>query len=61
MLKKITVEEAVMLIVKKEHSNLYVKMRYLGNNNHHFTHFSDTSIELQQLNTQEFWLMTDDE
>lgn len=61
MLKKITVEEAVMLIAKKETGKLYVKQKYHGNYKHCYEHFSDTSITLQQLNSQEFWLMTDDE
>lgn len=61
MLKKITVEEAVMLIAKKETSKLYVRQKYNGDYKHHYAHFSDTSIKLQQLTSQEFWLMTDDE
>lgn len=61
MLKKITVEEAVMLIVKKETGGLYVKQKYNGDFCHNFSHFRDTNISLQQVSYQEFWLMTDDE
>lgn len=61
MLKKITVEEAVMLIAKKETGKLYVKQKYMMDNKPNYAHLSDTAINLQQLTSQEFWLMTDDE
>lgn len=61
MLKKITVEEAVMLIAKKETGRLYVKEKYNGDFCHSFSHFRDTKILLRQVSCQEFWLMTDDE
>lgn len=61
MLKKITVEEAVMLIIKKETGRLYVKQKYSGDFCHSFSHVRDTNISLKQVHAQEFWLMTDDE
>lgn len=61
MLKKITVEEAAMLIVKKETSKLYVKQKYMMDNKPNYAHISDTVNCLLEPTSQEFWLMTDDE